>query len=327
MKSSRPYFLNFPPDFQKQNIDKILEAAEKGENIQFVGLKGSGKSLVFRFISTSLEIKNKYDIYSVDFNLIAERTSKAVSELLLSNLSVWEKKEKPFEKKTIILIDSFVNVENISDSLVKIFKAITDRHRDFISFVFSVERPINSGFSYWGNPEYLNLLSKSDFDWFWSGLNGKKEFKNKIYEASGGYMAIIKRIFEISNSNQNLDEVINNPRLNPHLLYQLELMKEGLKGKANYFDVPIYNTFINGVATNRELTALENKAFQFLINNKGIIIERDTLIKAIWGDYASNGIADHALDQIIHRLKQKIEKEGYKLETFRGRGHRLQKID
>jgi hypothetical protein len=178
---------------------------------------------------------------------------------------------------------------------------------------------------YWGKVEYVNPLAKNDFDWFWKGLGGDDKYKNKILNVSGGHMAIIKRLVELTKDGQDLDCVINNPRINPHLLYQLELMKEGLKGKNNYFEVPIYNTFLSGVETKRELTALENRAFQYLIKNIGMVVERDVLIKSVWDQNASADIADHALDQIIHRLKLKIVKDGYKLETVRGRGHRLRK--
>jgi len=325
MKSPLPYFLDFPKDFQKQIVEKIITIVSKSENVQLVGLKGSGKSLIFRAIPNLSYIVSKFDICNIDLSLISEKTPKAISEFLLNKLTEWESKENSFKRKTIILVDSFENIEDMSFSITSIFNGISNRYRDFISFVFSVERPIESNNRYWGKAILCPPLNETDYDWFWMGLGGKKEFKEIIYKISGGYMAIVKRLFEIVNSGGDLNEIIKNPRLNPHLLYQLELMKEGLKGRENYFDVPLYETFIKGTITNKELTASENRAFQFLISNKGVIIERDSLIKAIWGEHASVGIADHALDQIIHRLKSKIEKDGYKLETIRGRGHRLQK--
>lgn len=325
MKSKIPYFLNFPKNFQEKNISAILKSVENGQNLQLVGLKGSGKSLIFRYLTSSQVIKNKFNIYSLDMNLIPEKNLSSVSDFIIRNLSPLDNQDDSFKKKTIVLVDSFENVEDISDSLLKIFKALTDKYRDYISFIFSVERPIDMKNSYWGKIEYISPLNQNDFDWFYSGLGGDNKSKKRIYSVSVGFMAIVKRLFEIVNSGGDLEEAINNPRINPHLLYQLELMKEGLQGNINYFDVPIYNTFISGIVTNKELTALENKAFQFLIKNSGLIIERDILIKEVWGEHASNDVADHALDQIIHRLKQKIEKDGYKLETIRGRGHRLQR--
>lgn len=324
MKSPIPYFRDFPKDFQKEIVDKVISVAESAKNLQFVGLKGSGKSLTFRYLLENSEIQKRFNVFQIDFNLVPEKTMSAVSSLVLQKLSQWEAKIDEFDKKTIILADTFENVVDIVD--VKVFNGISDRYRDYLSFIFSMERPICDGNVYWGEMIYTRPLVKKDFDWFWKGLGGDTKYKEKIYKSSGGYMALIKRLFEIFNSGGNLEEAINNPRVNPHLLYQLELMKEGLRESNNYFDVPIFNTFMNGLSTKSELTSLENKAFQFLVNNKEMVVERDTLIKVVWGEHASNDVADHALDQVIHRLKQKIEKDGYKLETIRGRGHRLEKV-
>jgi len=326
MKSAIPYFRNFPKDFKKEIVDKIIVAAKEGKNLQLVGLKGSGKSLLFRYLSSNQEILSNFNVYQIDFNLISEKSASAVLKLILEKISQEEGKIGDFEKKTIILADSFENINDILDnSLVRVFKAISDRYRDFVSFVFSVDRPIENGNVYWGKAIYMTPLTGNDFEWFWNGLGGGQKFKNKIYNASAGYMAITKRLWEIVSSGGDLDEVIENPRLNPHLFYQLELMKEGLRGNKNYFEIPIFETFMKGAQFGKELTALEFKVFQFLNDNKGKIVDRESLIRAVWGEYASQDVADHALDQLIHRLNNKLKNSNSSasIETIRGRGHRL----
>lgn len=136
-------------------------------------------------------------------------------------------------------------------------------------------------------------------------------------------MALIKRLNEIAKEGGDIDETIDNPRLNAHVNYQLELMKEGFKGNKNYFDVPIYNTFIAGGNFRTEFTKLENMALKYLNKNLNVIVDREDLIQTIWGEHASQNVADHALDQLIHRLKIKLKDKNIKLETIRGRGHRL----
>lgn len=324
MKTSLPYFLQFPDNFYKTTVEKIINTSIRGENTQLIGLKGSAKSLLFRYLLTSDKLKKEFKVFRIDFNLINEKTVKACTKLLLSEYSKWKKVADKREKKVIILIDSFENVFNLSNSLLSVFNGITDSCRDLITFVFSVERPLDINIRYWGEKCFLPPLSKDDFDWFWRGLQIDDKFKRRISEVSGNYPAIIKRLVEIVNENgeETLEKTIENPRINPHLNYQLELMKEGLNGRENYFDVPIYNLFING-PQNNELTKLENKAYLYLEKNKGIIIERDDLIKNIWGEFASCDVADHALDQLIHRLQKKLQKKNIKIETIRGRGHRM----
>jgi len=326
MKSAIPYFRNFPKDFKKEIVDKIIVSAQEGKNLQLVGLKGSGKSLLFRCFSSKQEIIDDFNVYQIDFNLISEKSVSAVSKLILEKTSQEESKIGIFEKKTIILADSFENINDIlDDSLIRVFKAISDRYRDYVSFVFSVDRPIESGNVYWGKAIYITPLSGDDFDWFWDGLGGGQKFKNKIYNVSAGYMSIVKRLWEIASSGGDLDAVIANPRLNLHLNYQLELMKEGLRGNKNYFEVPIFETFMKGAQFGKELTALEFKAFRFLDNNNGKIVDRESLIKAVWGEYASQDVADHALDQLVHRLNNKLKNSNSStlVETIRGRGHRV----
>jgi len=323
MYSGIPYFRSFPADFRSAIVAKIIEASIKGKNIQLVGPRGSGKSLLFRYLKSEPTILKDFDVYELDLNLIHERAVGAIGKLILENLKDWESKKNVFKKKTIVLVDSFENVLGMEESqLVNVFYGLMNRYRDYITFVFSVPRPIESKNVFWGSTVFMTPLNKEEFEWFYKGLGGVAEHKKAIYTATNGYMGLIKRLHEIAEDGGDISAAIENPRINPHLLYQLELMKEGLGKNKNYYDVPIFNTFINGVKVGGELTALENKAFQYLVKNKGVIMDREDLITQVWGEKALD-IADHALDQLIHRLKIKVALEGYKIETIKGRGHRL----
>lgn len=327
MKLAVPYFRSFPKDFKKEIVANVITIARKGKNLQLVGLKGSGKSLLFRSISLNPKILDDFNIYQIDLNLIPERSIIAVSKLILEKVLQKENEIGSSNKKTIIFLDSFEGITDILDySLIRVLKGVSDRFRDYVSFIFSIEKPIEDSNAFWGEVVYMDPLTRSDFDWFWKGLGGKEKFREKIYQASGGFMALIKRLSEIASSKGDLDAVIENPRLNHHILYQLELMKEGLNGKSNYFEVPIFTNFMKGVSFGKELTKLEFKVLNFLTKNKGKIVDRASLIKAVWGEYASEDVADHALDQLIHRLNKKLKGSNSPvIETIRGRGHRLLK--
>ncbi len=73
-----------------------------------------------------------------------------------------------------------------------------------------------------------------------------------------------------------------------------------------------------------QLTSLEYKLLKHLIESGGIILERDDLISATWGDIGStSGVTEQALDQLVFRLRKKIEEnpdDPKQIITIRGRG-------
>lgn len=73
------------------------------------------------------------------------------------------------------------------------------------------------------------------------------------------------------------------------------------------------------------LTRNEYKTLKFLLRNKGLVCAREDIIEAVWGKNALAGVSDHAIDQLVHRLRQKLLSAvpPVNLETIRGRGHRL----
>lgn len=76
-----------------------------------------------------------------------------------------------------------------------------------------------------------------------------------------------------------------------------------------------------------KLTASEFRLLRFLLQNQGKVIEREELISAIWKTQASTaGVTEQALDQLIFRLRRKIENDPNNpkfLQTIKGRGLRF----
>ncbi|MDZ5255143.1 response regulator transcription factor [Clostridium sp. LIBA-8841] len=87
-----------------------------------------------------------------------------------------------------------------------------------------------------------------------------------------------------------------------------------------------YNMSTSEVSFNREvmeLTKNESKILYVLIKNKGKIVSRDEIIKALW--QTNEFIDDNTLTVNVNRLRRKIEgigAEGY-LQTKRGQGYIL----
>jgi len=94
----------------------------------------------------------------------------------------------------------------------------------------------------------------------------------------------------------------------------------------------IYDENTNTIRKNElilsdQLTASEFRLLRFLLQNRDRIVERDELIDIVWAENKSTaGITDQAVDQLIFRLRRKIEEDANSpkyLLTVKGRGFRL----
>lgn len=74
-----------------------------------------------------------------------------------------------------------------------------------------------------------------------------------------------------------------------------------------------------------KLTANEHAALNYLQEHANEICDRAHIAAAIWGEEASLNSTNHALDQLLHRLRTKLTTASppLTLETIRGRGFRL----
>jgi DNA-binding winged helix-turn-helix (wHTH) protein len=81
------------------------------------------------------------------------------------------------------------------------------------------------------------------------------------------------------------------------------------------------------VVLSDQLTASEFKLLSFLLESQERIVTRDEIIAATWSDVKSTaGITDQAVDQLIFRLRRKIEEDPNNpthLQTVKGRGFRF----
>lgn len=76
-----------------------------------------------------------------------------------------------------------------------------------------------------------------------------------------------------------------------------------------------------------KLTALEFKTLRFFIQNADKVVSREELIAAVWNEAKSTaGVTDQALDQLVFRIRKKIEEtptSPIHLQTVKGRGFRF----
>lgn len=95
--------------------------------------------------------------------------------------------------------------------------------------------------------------------------------------------------------------------------------------KHKYSQKEAYTENLERFQLEARLTANEYKILKLLTENPEKIYSREEIIRAVWGENAGQETSNHALDQLIHRLRDKLKsaKPTANLETIRGRGHRL----
>lgn len=75
------------------------------------------------------------------------------------------------------------------------------------------------------------------------------------------------------------------------------------------------------------LTSSEFKLLKFFLENEGKVLGRDEIINAVWGDLSSTqGVSEQALDQLIFRVRKKIEENPNSpihIATIKGRGFKF----
>lgn len=140
----------------------------------------------------------------------------------------------------------------------------------------------------------------------------------------------------------------NTPDANPAIdnLINFDLIRPVNKSNNWEFTIPIFEEFVKNITPNtheeitynpqnREikkgasiiselLSSQEYRLLEFLIQNQGRLVERDEIISAVWPQtQVTEAISDEAIDQMVFRLRKKIEDEPAApkhILTVKGRG-------
>ena len=81
----------------------------------------------------------------------------------------------------------------------------------------------------------------------------------------------------------------------------------------------------NTKETNNEFSKKENILFNFLLENKNMICEREQIIETVWPEEEELGVSDWAIDKLIARVrnKLKLQKNNFEIQTIKTRGYKL----
>lgn len=144
--------------------------------------------------------------------------------------------------------------------------------------------------------------------------------------------ALLKNQYENNETRSYLEAVgvVKEERMQIPLLEQFIHSAFGSQQTAT--GAIIYDEHTNTIKKGEEiisdkLTASEFRLLRFLLQNTDRVVEREELINAVWGDNKSTaGITDQAIDQLIFRLRRKIEEDANNpqhLVTVKGRGFKF----
>ncbi|EHJ00224.1 two component transcriptional regulator, winged helix family [Clostridium sp. DL-VIII] len=136
-------------------------------------------------------------------------------------------------------------------------------------------------------------------------------------------------IDELMSMNLGADDFITKPYNTEILLARITNILKRTYGNIKIsnilsyrdFDLNLSNATVICKDKSLELTKNEVKILSFLINNKGNIVKRDSLIEYLWK--AEYFVDDSTLNVNINRLRKKLEEIGIEnpIETRRGMGY------
>lgn len=107
-------------------------------------------------------------------------------------------------------------------------------------------------------------------------------------------------------------------------LFKAFLLERPQQQEKFMFDVTT-NTIKRGTQNISDtLTSSEFRLFALLLQHEHEVVERDAIIQTVWKDTATTaGVTDQAIDQLVFRLRKKIEQDPNNpqyLQTIKGRG-------
>ena len=139
--------------------------------------------------------------------------------------------------------------------------------------------------------------------------------KGEVADLPAGRQEFLERVELVKSGAINIplfeDFVKKLKKVKQTIIYD-ESKNEILKGQDNLTDI---------------LTPSEFKLLRFLIQNKNRVCEKEEIINAVWKDSKTQeGVTDQALDQIIYRLRKKVEEDPNNpifITTSKGRGFKF----
>jgi hypothetical protein len=141
----------------------------------------------------------------------------------------------------------------------------------------------------------------------------------------------------LSSLNKTEQEVLMNinagARLSAQEIQQAKyLWDTGMveDGKQPRIFSPLFASYLREVAkthhkSDQDFTKKEHSLFTLLQAHEGELVERETIVSAVWPDEEEFGISDWSIDRLVSRVRVKLRAQGgaYKIQTVITRGYKL----
>lgn len=283
---------------------KITAFLARGESVQIVGLPGMGKSNFGRSLGG----------FILDPNFYPDPTATTLINAI-----------KESQETKLIVIDSANRL--LKPELQPFFfylKALRDQHKYSLAYILLTHQAIGSeyrpllGDFYEIASEHIERLPSTDpTQMSYFGFSPTPKQVDQIIKLSGGIPALIKICAMALRDKFSLD-----PEKNPKLKAQIEEMLSVSPDDPVLAQSQLVQEYINNRPPTN-LSATETRLLNLLLENQNQIISKDQICATVYPDVKDRaGISDHALDQLIHRLRAKI-KSKYTITTHRGLGYQL----
>ena len=283
---------------------KITAFLARGESVQIVGLPGMGKSNFGRSLGGFL----------LDPNFYPDPTAVTLINAI-----------KESQETKLIVIDSANRLLKPEFQPFFLYlKALRDQHKYSLAYILLTHhiigpeyRPLLGDF-YEIASEHIERLPPTDpTQMSYFGFSPTPKQVDQITKLSGGIPALIKICIMALRDKSSLDS-----EENPRLKAQIEEILSVSRNDPLLSQSQLVREYItNHPQTN--LSATETRLLNLLLENQNQIISKDQICAVVYPDVKdSAGISDHALDQLIHRLRLKI-KSKHTITTHRGLGYQL----
>ncbi len=154
----------------------------------------------------------------------------------------------------------------------------------------------------------------------WNALNPYEQNKLSLLNFEGSDISYLENIGLIKNGKLTI------PLLKDYIKESARIRSENT-GQI-VFDQNTNQIKKGEVVFSDKLTSSEFKLLKFLIATGGKVVDREEIINAVWGEMQSTaGVTDQALDQLIFRLRKKIENDPNvpkHIHAIKGRGFRFE---